>query len=140
MGRQKIPLEEKNCPGCGEPNPKIASYCNACQSAAQSIRFNSYNHYNDITHTLRKEVMAFVERIKKQRGFITTVDYFYIVHYYQLTHKMILKYDHYTPERQVLYFFIDLLIWNYKQKGKNMTFNKMSKPDIYKTLMNNYAS
>lgn len=140
MGRAKIPIDEKICPGCGELNPRTSSYCLKCMSAVQSVRLNGWAHYNDIEHYERKEVMKFVDKIRNQNGFLTFLDMFLVIHYYQLTHKLVLKYNHYTTERQIWFFFIDLLIWSSKQKGQNMTFNKMRRQDIYKILMKRYAT
>lgn len=137
---KKIPLDEKCCPGCGVLNPKVASYCNSCQVAVNSYKLNGWAHYHKIESQERKEAIAFIDNIRLRGGFLTAVDPFYLVHYYQITHKLSLKYNKYAVEKQIWLFFVDLLIWSSKQKGNNLPFNKMSRQDIYKILMTKNAN
>jgi len=135
MGRQKIAIEYKICPGCGESNPKKASYCNSCQVSVNSYKLNGWAHYHKLELSERKEAIKFIDKIRNQNGFLTLVDMFMVIHYYQLTHKLSMKYSNYITEHQIWFFFIDLLIWDSKQKGSKMPFNKMLREDIYKTSM-----
>lgn len=140
MARKKIPLDEKCCPGCGVLNPKVASYCNSCQSASQSMKKGGWAHYFKIENSERKEILKFVDELIRKRGYLESVDIYRLLHYYQITHVMNLRYENYSPLTQVFHIFTDMLIWANKQRGLRTTFNNMTRPEVYKILMTKNAT
>lgn len=140
MGRQRVPLDEKQCPGCRQSNPTKYSWCHKCAAAYAASRNNGYAQYNEVDKKERREIIKFVDEIVRRRGFCTMADISNIIEYYQVTHKLIYKYNEYTTARQIWNFWLDLMIWCHKQKGKKVAFNEMRREDAYKILMRDYAN
>lgn len=135
MGRQKVAIEDKICPGCGSKNPSIYSYCKNCQSAQQAFMKGGFGQYKKLEFAELKEVNQFVDSLINKRGFLDHIDAFRLLHYFQITHKMCLKYDNYSPATQLFFIFTDMLIWQHKHKGRKETFKKVKRREVYKILM-----
>jgi hypothetical protein len=140
MPRTKIDSAEKQCPGCRELNTRSYFLCKKCGAAHASARKNGFAHYNKIERSETKKIIKFVDQIILRRGLCTAEDIWQIIDYYQVTHKLIYKYDKCVPNIQIWNLWLDLMIWSVKQKGIKLPFKEMSRDEIYKILMNNYAN
>ena len=129
-----INLGSKQCSGCRCQIKQGLTYCPACTSCAGSYTKNGKLHYNQISIDDKIDIIEFVRRIKLKRFMVDLIEICWIIEYYQMTHKLIYKYDTKSSGSQVQEMWLDLLIWVDKQMNPKNTYKPINRLDEYKRL------
>lgn len=130
----KSEAKEKQCAGCRCMIFTQYAYCGPCSTISTSRSKNGMAHYNYIEPKVIKEIFEFIRRIKLRGLMVDFLDMIWIIEYYQVTHKLIYKYDNKSSAQQIKEMWLDLLIWQEKQIDPKAAYHKRSRYDEYKRL------
>lgn len=133
-------IKDRQCAGCRCDITSAGSYCLDCGSARRSKNNNGWAQYNDITWQQRKEILEFIRRIRLKKFMVSLYEIIWIIEYFQVISKLIYSYDTKSTGQQIKEMWLDLLIWEEKQKNPKATYYRRTRADEYKRLTDKYAN